>query len=146
MEIVLYILTGIISALLTFVLHQKYKISNVKASALPALVVGLGFYFCPDFFRQELMRQIPIVFFGASFAGMAYGHIAKHWTIVAFSGAVFAFVYQNSAQFFEGFGGKLGATAFVSIMAAIGAASLLLKSKRFRKQMKSQNSNNPDQS
>ncbi|MFN2261456.1 MAG: hypothetical protein ABR595_05280 [Psychroflexus sp.] len=136
-ESLIYTITGIISAVLTFVLHNKYHFSNVKASALPALILGLGFYFCPNLLSAPLNQQIPIVFFGASFAGMASGHIAKHYLVVAISGAIFAIVYQNSAEFFDGLGGTLGATAFVSIMAAVGASSLL-KNKRFGKQNKSE--------
>lgn len=92
METSILFLTGIISALLTYVVNNKYKQGAVRASAGLSLLVGLFFYFFPEIFIPYLTKNIPIVFIGATFIGMVSSKILSSYLF----GRVFWFYLFNN--------------------------------------------------
>ncbi|MFC6860318.1 hypothetical protein [Zunongwangia atlantica] len=125
MEAFILIVTGIIGALITWFINNHKAKGAVRASALPSLIVGLIFYFFPNFLSEYLTKQIPLVFIGASFVGMVSINIMAKWIYVAISGFIFSLIYLNTGKFFNGFGGALGTTACISVLVAIGLAKLI---------------------
>lgn len=121
----LLIITGILGSLFTYILNHNFKQGGVRASALPSLLVGLFFYLFPELFSPYLTQQIPLVFIGASFVGMVSNHLLHQYIYIAIAGLVFAITYINTGTFFKGFGGALGTTACIAILAATGLANLL---------------------
>ncbi|MBZ9631361.1 hypothetical protein LB465_11275 [Salegentibacter sp. LM13S] len=122
MELSLLFITGITSALLTYVVNNKYEQGAVRASAGLSLLVGLFFYFFPDIFTPYLTKNIPIVFIGATFIGMVSSKILPSYLLVGFSGFIFSIIYLNASPFFKGYGGALGTTAAISVLVSLSLA------------------------
>jgi len=127
MENFIITLAAIFGAITTYILHNSFQISSVKASALPSLIVGLFFFFFPDLLNQYLSQQIPIVFFGATFIGMVSKKMIHYSIYIVFAAIIFSILYLQSTQFFEGFGGALGTTACISTLVAISLHTILKK-------------------
>ncbi|PRX44382.1 hypothetical protein [Salegentibacter salegens] len=132
MEISILFLTGIISAILTYVVNNKYKQGAVRASASLSLLVGLFFYSFPDIFNPYLTKNIPIVFIGATFIGMVSSKILPSYLLVGFSGFIFSIIYLNASPFFKGYGGALGTTAAISVLVSLSLA-VVSKSEKMKK-------------
>ncbi|MBO2545798.1 hypothetical protein J0871_15360 [Salegentibacter sp. BDJ18] len=122
MEISILFLTGIISAILTYIVNNKYRQGAVRASASLSLLVGLFFYSFPDIFNPYLTKNIPIVFIGATFIGMVSSKILPSYLLVGFSGFIFSIIYLNASPFFKGYGGALGTTAAISVLVSLSLA------------------------
>ena len=122
MEILILFITGIISALLTYIVNNKHRQGAVRASAGLSLLVGLFFYFFPEIFNPYLTKNIPIVFIGATFIGMVSSKILPNYLLVGFSGFIFAIIYLNASPFFKGYGGALGTTAAISVLVSLSLA------------------------
>lgn len=135
MEISILFLTGIISAILTYVVNNKYRQGAVRASAGLSLLVGLFFYFFPELFSPYLTKNIPIVFIGATFIGMVSSKILPSYLLVGFSGFIFSIIYLNSSPFFKGYGGALGTTAAISVLVSLSLA-VVSKKKVFKRKNK----------
>ncbi len=132
MEISILFLTGIISAILTYVVNNKYRQGAVRASASLSLLVGLFFYSFPDIFNPYLTKNIPIVFIGATFIGMVSSKILPSYLLVGFSGFIFSIIYLNASPFFKGYGGALGTTAAISVLVSLSLA-VVSKSEKIKK-------------
>ncbi len=132
MEISILFLTGIISAILTYVVNNKYRQGAVRASAGLSLLVGLFFYFFPELFSPYLTKNIPIVFIGATFIGMVSSKILPSYLLVGFSGFIFSIIYLNASPFFKGYGGALGTTAAISVLVSLSLA-VVSKSEKIKK-------------
>ncbi len=132
MEISILFITGIISALLTYVVNNKYEQGAVRASAGLSLLVGLFFYFFPDIFTPYLTKNIPIVFIGATFIGMVSSKILSSYLLVGFSGFIFSIIYLNASPFFKGYGGALGTTAAISVLVSL-SLTVVSKSEKLKK-------------
>ncbi|WP_283640866.1 hypothetical protein [Mesonia mobilis] len=129
------IFTGIAGSLITYYLNNHLKWGAVLASAFPSLLVGLFFYFFPFLVEENLAQQIPVVFIGASFVGMVSNKVLHHPIYVILAGLIFSIIYLNKAQFFNHFGGALGTSACIAVVAAIGLATVI-QQKGFRKKKK----------
>jgi len=114
MEILILFLTGILGAISTYIVANKYKQGAVRASALLSLLVGILFYTFPNIVNIKLATHIPLVFIGASFSGMTSPQILGKFSIII-SGIIFSIIYLHTSTFFIGFGGGLGTTACISI-------------------------------
>ena len=125
MEQFILIITGIIAATTTHILSNKFNQGNVRASALLSLVVGGFFYIFPDIKTSYLATNIPLVFIGASFVGMANLKIFSNYIFLIISGFVFTLIYLNASQFFTGYGGGLGTMACISVLVSIGLFKLI---------------------
>lgn len=92
-------------AIATFFL-QKQGLSSVLASSLVGLLgVLIGLLFSSD--------HLPAVIFAGSFVGMTSLSFGT-FPLVALAGIVAGFLYSISLNIFAGFGGRLGAIAFIS--------------------------------
>lgn len=132
MEISILFFTGIISAILTYVVNNKYRQGAVRASAGLSLLVGLFFYFFPELFSPYLTKNIPIVFIGATFIGMVSSKILPSYLLIGFSGFIFSIIYLNASPFFKGYGGALGTTAAISVLVSLSLA-VVSKSEKIKK-------------
>ncbi|GGG45980.1 hypothetical protein [Bizionia arctica] len=124
MNIFIIILTGVFGATLTFYVGSKLNQGAVRASALLSLIVGLFFYCFPVLLNEYLTNNIPVVFFGTSFIGMVSPKMKGSYLHLALAGMLFSIVYFNESMFFEGYGGALGALAFITLIATMGSAVL----------------------
>src|SRR5207248_5498768 len=74
------------------------------------------------------LKIIPLgtAWFGASFAGMTSVErlVGRHW-ILPLMGLIYGVLSMDSGPRLYGFGGGLGTTALVSVLAAVGIARLL---------------------
>jgi Sec-independent protein secretion pathway component TatC len=126
-------LTSILGAFLTFVVSTKYKQGPVRASALLTLIVAGFCFLFPELFSEDITKQIPLVFFGASFVGMTSEKLTRNYTSIIFAGIIFGFIYTVSPTFFDGYGGALGTAACISILVTIGLNNLIRHSKVLKK-------------
>ena len=132
MEQLIIIITGMLSASLTYLVNNKYNQGAVRASAGLSLIVGLFFYFFPDLLSVYLTKNIPLVFIGATFIGMVSSKVLQHIILIAIAGFVFSIIYLNTSHFFKGYGGALGTTAAISVLVSLSLA-LVAKSKRIKR-------------
>lgn len=96
------------------------------ASSAVSLIVALIFLWVPmPFLDDDLIKAIPVVFFGASFAGMSSKEVMKDIRYVALAGLVFGFIFTHTSTLFTGYGGGLGTTACISVIATYGIANLI---------------------
>lgn len=119
MTTVVLVFAGIIGAISTYWVAHSLKQGVVRASALLSLIVGLFFYFFPEVVGAELTLKIPLVFCGATFVGMTGKNIEARYWVIALAGGLFSGLFMASATLFNGFGGGLGTTACVSIIALV---------------------------
>jgi len=113
------ILTAIIAAMLTFYVNHQLKQGPVRSSALLSLIVASTLYLFPDLLPAGFAKNIPVVFIGGSFIGMASKKIIDSYFKLAISGLVFAIIYLNTSRFFNGYGGALGASAGISLLSVL---------------------------
>ncbi|MDN6290954.1 MAG: hypothetical protein ACTH5N_02635 [Psychroflexus halocasei] len=122
MNYVILIITGILGATLTYYVSEQLRLGAVKASALLSLVIGLFFYTFPDLLNSYLTEHIPIVFVGTTFIGMVSSKILENYTLLAISGSLFTAIYIAKNHAFDGYGGALGALAFIALLSTMGLA------------------------
>ncbi len=132
LEQIILIITGIVSATLTYLVNNKYEQGAVRASAGLSLIVGLFFYLFPELFSAYLTKNIPIVFIGATFIGMVSSKVLQNIFLIAIAGFVFSIIYLNTSHFFKGYGGALGTTAAISVLVSLSLA-FVAKSKRLKR-------------
>ncbi len=113
------ILTSILSAILTFDVNIRLRQGPIRASALLSLIVGIIFHFLKDKIPVDIFRNIPIVFIGASFIGMVSSSVLGQPRLVGFAGFIFGLIYINTSHFFNGYGGALGTSASIAVMATM---------------------------
>ncbi|PZP47064.1 MAG: hypothetical protein DI598_11405 [Pseudopedobacter saltans] len=113
------IVTSIVSACLTFYVNEHLKQGPVRSSALLSLIVGTVFYVLRGKIADEIVNNIPIVFIGASFIGMVSTRALSEIRLIAFAGFVFSLIYINTSHFFKGYGGALGTSASIAVMATM---------------------------
>jgi hypothetical protein len=129
MNSIIIIITGILGATLTFYVSEQLKQGAVRASALLSLLVGLFFYGFPEITNEYLTKNIPIAFIGASFVGMISAKKMSNYGLLAFAGAIFSIIYLSKSYFFDGYGGGLGTSAFIALLATLGMSAVFLKNK-----------------
>lgn len=113
---------AMVSVPLTYWLSERWKFGAVFASAVPsaALVFGANLL---DASLQLKVIPLGTAWFGASFAGMTSMErlAGRRWTLPLI-GLIYGFLSLHSGPLLRGFGGGLGATALVSVLAAFGIA------------------------
>lgn len=125
MNIITIILASVLGATVTFYVSEQLKQGPVRASALLSLTIGLFFYCFPNVLNVYLTQNIPLVFIGASFIGMASPKGKNNYLLLAFAGLLFSIVYINKSAFFKGYGGALGTLAFIALITTLFFAHLL---------------------
>jgi len=132
MNTVILIITGILGSTLTFFVSEQLRLGAVKASALLSLIVGLFFYIFPNLLNSYLSEHLPIVFVGTSFIGMVSSKTLKSYTLLAIAGTLFTVIYINKNNVFDGYGGALGALAFMALLTTMGFAFLVSNSTKIK--------------
>ncbi|MGA9605801.1 MAG: hypothetical protein WBR21_02065 [Rouxiella badensis] len=113
---------GVVAAPLTFVLAEPCNFGAVCASAVPSAVLALGINLLSAPWQMK-MTPIATAWFGASFAGMtSMERLAGRYWMLPLLGLIFAFLFVGSGPRVHGFGGLLGTTALVSVLAGLGLA------------------------
>lgn len=144
-DLMMTMVSGILGATLTFYVSEHYKLGPIQSSSVLSVAVGLFFYCFPHILNPYLTKNIPLVFMGTSFIGMVSAKNYGSYFRLAFAGILFSIIYCNKSLFFEGFGGALGALAFISLLAVISISDLFsrkAKMKRVYSKMKRRVLNN----
>ncbi|TXE07771.1 hypothetical protein ES711_10060 [Gelidibacter salicanalis] len=135
MNILVIAIFGILGAVATFYAHHRFNFSTVRASAMLSLAVALFFYGFPELLNAFLTKNIPVVFFGTSFIGMVSAKLKVGYVRLSIAGLIFSLIYLNKSHFFEGFGGALGALAFISLLSTMGFHDLLLRHPKIKNRL-----------
>ncbi len=126
MNAVLLCLVAAFASGATYYASHVWNWGPIKASAVLSLAAALLtliiFHANP---HNHLATTIPLVFFGASFAGMSSKKILRNTFYAVLSGLIFGIVYLNTAALFRGYGGGLGARACLAVVLALGLDYLL---------------------
>ena len=102
-------LTFFTGCLSCFILHSHLNVPAVVASSL----VGLFATYIP--FSKRYQKHSVAAVYAGSFAGMcSLDLISSYWELGAIS-LIGASLYIMTMNLFEGFGGKLGSVAFISV-------------------------------
>jgi len=119
--------TGAIAAIATFFVSERLAQGPVRSSAGLSLLVAAFFYFFPHSLGPFLTKNIPVVFIGASFVGMVSARLSSSYLRLATAGVLFCLIYLNTSSFFNGYGGALGTTASISLLAVLSLPVLNIK-------------------
>lgn len=105
MQQLIWIFASFGGAMLTYFLH-RLGLSVVVSSCCVGLMGALLSHVLK-------MPHLALVIFAGSFVGMTSPNVGGY-LFVAVASLICGLVYGQTLKLFEGFGGKLGATAFVS--------------------------------
>jgi len=133
MNYLIIVITGILGATFTFYVSEQLRQGPIRASALLSLLVGLIFYCFPVMLNAYLIKNIQIVFIGASFIGMVSPIKRGNYIRLFVAGSLFGIIYINKGRFFEGYGGALGALAFIALLSAMGFSVIISRSTKLKK-------------
>jgi hypothetical protein len=113
---------AIVAAPVTFWLSEPCKFGAVCASAVPSALLALSInLLSPEW--QAKMLPLAAAWFGASFAGMtSMERLAGRYWMLPLLGLIFGFLCAGWGPRALGFGGLLGMTALVSVLAGLGLA------------------------
>lgn len=114
------LITSVIAAVVTYIVNVKLGKGAVIASALVGLAGGL---ILPAVFA-ETGATLATVCICASFAGMASKGRISNEGLMAAAGVLVGLVYIYSSPYLGGAGGKLGTTAFGSVIAVSAWAKI----------------------
>jgi len=132
MNYLVIVISGILGAALTYYVSARFKQGAVRSSALLSLIVGLFFYCFPEILNAYLTKNIPIAFIGTSFIGMVSSKAKGSYFRLVVAGILFSIIYINKSHFFEGFGGALGALAFISLVTTMGLSEVLSRNTKIK--------------
>lgn len=119
--IVLFYITGMLSAALTFLLQHKAKMNVVLASALPSFLLALIFHFT-SFEDGNLWLAIV---YTASFVGMSASNFKLHEVVLG--GGISTALLLNMPEIYHGLGGGMGTAAFIAVLLTFGIRKLYEK-------------------
>ncbi|WP_458627549.1 hypothetical protein [Winogradskyella sp. PC D3.3] len=132
MNTLILIITGILGSTLTYFVSEQLRFGTVKASASLSLIVGLFFYAFPNLLNMYLTAHLPIVFVGTSFIGMVSSKTLKSFPLLAIAGALFTAIYIHKNNVFDGYGGALGALAFIALVTTMGFSFVVSNSSKIK--------------
>lgn len=124
---IIWIVSGIITALSTYWLHSRFRINPVLASSVVTLIFALAVI--PFHSSQKWMEAVPYAGIGGSFIGMSSKKNIKGFESVLLAAIIFGVISSRSSQFFEGFGGALGTSACISVLTAISWRKLVKRTR-----------------
>lgn len=107
------------------ILIRYFKRGVVLSSALPSLIIAVVISYLDKEFNLYYLKEIPVIFMGASFVGMSASHFLRLWWHICFGAIVFYLLFSFGASFAVGFGGKLGLIACISVLCTIGFEYLI---------------------
>ncbi len=128
-ELLILILSGAFSAVITFIINVKFNQGHVRASAIVGVAVGCFVLFFPNSFSAYLTYHLPLVCFGASFVGMVSHKVLSNYLLIALSGGLFTVLFLNLSKMFNGFGGGLGVTACLALLITLAIPVIFKKGK-----------------
>lgn len=123
------IAVGAASSCLTFFVSERLKQGPVRASTSLSLLVAGFFYFFPYVLNAYLAKNIPVVFIGCSFIGMVSARLISSNLKLSMAAFIFCIIYLNTSKFFNGYGGALGTSASIALLAVLGLPVAGLKGK-----------------
>ncbi len=126
LQMVIVVVGSSLAAWLTYVFNVKFELGPVLASGLVGLGIGVVLVLEGSNFSLHLAGII----FGATFIGMSSKEIAKNQWFIVIGGLLFGVVYIMMIPF-NGLGGMLGTTAFISTITLYGLRNLVYKTQRF---------------
>lgn len=112
----LLVVYSIIGAVVTFYINHNLGHGAVMASGIVALVAGLVL----PIVHPEIGGKLAVMVICASFAGMSSNKHFPSIVPMAIAGLFTGLVFFYGAPFIGGAGGKLGTTAFGSVLAVRG--------------------------
>lgn len=112
---------SILGAIITYVISVRFDNSAVISSGLVGVMSGL---ILPVIY-PEVGATLSVMVFCASFAGMSSSERIPNELWVGISGIFCALIYIYTAPYFGGAGGKLGTTAFGSVVCIRGLAHII---------------------
>ena len=107
---------SVIGAVVTFTLSERLDNSAVISSG----AVGVMAAVILPILYPEFGNTLAVMTYCASFAGMSSLKRIKDEFMMAFAGIICAIVFAFSAPYLGGAGGKLGTTAFISVITVNG--------------------------
>lgn len=113
------ILVSFVSAMLTFYVNEDLKQGPVRSSAMLSLVVAVYFHYFAGTTDSYLAKNIPLVFIGASFIGMVSVRLLSNYLLIGIAGMIFCLIFLHTSRFFNGYGGALGTSACISLLAVL---------------------------
>ena len=115
---------AVVSVCVTYWLSEHRKLGAVCASAVPTTLLVFGTKLLVVSWQLKTM-PLAAAWLGASFAGMTSAErlAGRHW-MLPLMGLIFGFLLVGSGPAVYGFGGVLGATALVAVLAGLGIARL----------------------
>jgi len=113
------LLVSFTSAILTFYVNEDLKQGPIRSSAFLSLIIAAFFYFFPLSLNPYLVKNIPIVFIGASFVGMVSTRLLSNYLLIGIGGVIFCLIYLHTSKFFNGYGGALGTSASIALLAVL---------------------------
>jgi uncharacterized membrane protein len=116
------LLIAILGAEITFYLIHKKHISTVRASSASTLIFAVS----AVALQLPFGNVLPAAFFGATFVGMTDKSRLGAKRVFAAS-LIFGLIFTFLIPFAQGFGGGLGAAAFVSCSIVHFAGRFMLK-------------------
>lgn len=119
--------TSVIAAILTFFVNEHLKQGPVRSSAGLSLLVAGFFYLFPNSLNPLLAKNIPVVFIGSSFIGMVSAKLLSSYLRIGIAAVIFCLIYLNTSKFFNGYGGALGTSASISLLAVLSLPILRIK-------------------
>lgn len=113
---------AVVAAPLTFWLSENCKFGAVCASAVPSAVLGMSINLLSPSWQVKML-PLAAAWLGASFAGMtSMERVAGRYWMLPLLGLIFGFLFSGLGPRVHGFGGLLGTTALVSVLAGLGLA------------------------
>ncbi|MEH6305900.1 hypothetical protein RYH73_09625 [Olivibacter sp. CPCC 100613] len=119
MYILILFIVSFIAATGTFYLNEHLKQGPIRSSAVLSLIVATFFFLFPQLLSPYLTTNIPLVFIGSSFIGMVSTRLISNYFLIGAAGLIFCIVYLNTSSFFHGYGGALGTSAAISLLAVL---------------------------
>lgn len=113
------IIVSFISAVVTFYVNEELKQGPVRSSALLSLIVAVYFHYFAGSMDPYLVKNIPLVFIGASFIGMVSVRLIANYLLIGVAGIIFCLIFLHTSIFFNGYGGALGTSACISLLAVL---------------------------
>ncbi|MDM8173507.1 MULTISPECIES: hypothetical protein [Olivibacter] len=119
MSVLILFIVSFAAAISTFYVNEHLKQGPVRSSAFLSLTIAIFFFLFPKLLSPYLTTNIPVVFIGSSFIGMVSARLVSNYFLIGAAGLVFCTVYLNTSSFFNGYGGALGTSAAISLLAVL---------------------------
>lgn len=130
---VVVVFGAVLGAVSTFYVNHALKQGAVRSSAMLSLVVAIICHVLEGFIVNEVILPLPFAFIGGSFIGMVAQKVVGSYYKVIVAALIFAFIYLNNSQFFNGYGGALGASAFIALLCVSGLSEVTPQKTAHRK-------------